>query len=314
MNIDVKINLKAIADNIRRYKNRVILMVKGDAYGHGLIEVSRYVEPLVYGFGVATIEEGIALRENGIKKNILICQLLPDEVVEAMRYNLTPTIESLDTLQAIERVGGMGVVKVNTGMNRFGFDCGKIKPLMDRLNDVAAGVYSHIYSPTSREEQCKAFCQVADLFKPECDRHIYASSTAPTDRGIVRIGINAYKGAMTVESKIVSVRRLEKGDIVGYGCKMDRTGYVAWIFGGYADGINRERPQPVLVKGKICPVVAVCMDTICVYTGDYMGKIGERVVLQNHILTPEYIAENTGTIPYVVIAGRSGRINRAYIQ
>ena len=93
---------------------------------------------------------------------------------------------------------------------------------------------------------------------------------------------------------------------------MTKAGYVAWIFGGYADGINREKPQPVIINGKICPIVAVCMDTMCAYTGEYEGFVGERVVLQNHILTPEYIAQTTDTIPYTVLTSRRGRINRIY--
>ena len=95
---------------------------------------------------------------------------------------------------------------------------------------------------------------------------------------------------------------------------MPEKGYVAWIFGGYADGINRERPQPVLINGKICPVVAVCMDTFCAYTGEYESKVGEVVQLQNDLLTPEYIAKDTSTIPYVVMTSRVGRVNRIYRQ
>ena len=315
MKMKVTINLNQIAQNIRRYSGKVILMVKGDAYGHGLIAVSKYAEPLVYGFGVATIEEGIALRENGITKPILVCQALPNEIDEAVRHNLTPTISNFTTLDIAQKTGGKYALKINTGMNRFGFDPCQIPTLKKRIaTGSLEGMYSHIYSPLSAEMQSDLFEKIAAEIGEECDRHIFASSTAKTDDKIVRIGLNAYEGAMTVESRIVAVRKVNKDHVVGYGNKMPNDGYVAWIFGGYADGINRENPQPILVGGRICQTVAVCMDAICVYTGDYEGEIGERVVLQNRILTPQYIAEKTNTIPYVVMTGRTGRIERVYTQ
>ncbi|MBO5777432.1 MAG: alanine racemase [Clostridia bacterium] len=315
MKIDVKINLKQIAQNIKAYKGRVIFMVKGDAYGHGLVEVSKYAEPLVYGFGVATVDEGITLRENGVEKPVLVCQCLPFEIERALKYRLTPTISNFDTLFAMDKLGGKCAVKINTGMNRFGFDQNQIEQLKDGLNALTlSGVYSHIYSRDSKEEQCALFDEITKDVAEDIDKHIYASSTAPGNCDIVRIGFNGYKGAMTVESRVVAVRLLEKGDNVGYSCTMPEKGYVAWIFGGYADGINRERPQPVLINGKICPVVAVCMDTFCAYTGEYESKVGEVVVLQNKSLTPEYIANETNTIPYVVMTNRVGRVKRIYTQ
>lgn len=313
MKIDLFIDLKQIADNISRFKSKVILMVKGDGYGHGMVEVSKYVEPIVYGFGVATIEEGVLLREGGITKDILVCQSLPHEMATARKYKLTATVGNQNALSCARMKGVDIAIKINSGMNRFGFDPDQTPHMKDSLGDVRVkGVYSHIYSPMSQIEQREVFRRCADLLDIDCDRHISASSTASDGDKIIRLGIDAYKGAMTAESSIVAVRWLGEGDVVGYGNHMTKAGYVAWIFGGYADGINREKPQPVIINGKICPIVAVCMDTMCAYTGEYEGFVGERVVLQNHILTPEYIAQTTDTIPYTVLTSRRGRINRIY--
>ena len=315
MKIKVTINLKKIAENLRRYNGKIILMVKGDAYGHGAVAVSKYAEPLVYGFGVATIEEGLALRENGIVKPILVCQPLPREIDKAVRYNLTPTIANFNALATSQNLGAKVALKINTGMNRFGFDPHQMSAVKSRLDKGGVEeVYSHIYSPFSAKEQCAVFERITAELGQDAPKHIFASSTAKSEDKIVRIGLNAYEGAMTVESLVVAVRKLNKGDVVGYGSKMPGDGYVAWIFGGYAEGINRENPQPVLVGGRICSTVAVCMDTICVYTGDYESKVGDVVVLQNQTLTAQYIAEKTSTIPYVVMTSRVGRIERVYTQ
>ena len=315
MKIDVKINLEKIACNIRQYNKKVILMVKGDGYGHGIVEVSKYVESIVYGLGVATIEEGIVLRENGIRGQVLVCQCLPQEIGKALEYNLSPTIGCFEGLSSIDEDLDKIVVKINTGMNRFGFDLDDLPHVETMLKGrKVQGVYSHIYSLSSAREQESNFQKALSHFDRACQRHVYATSTAHLGNDIVRVGMGAYEGAMTVESRVVAVRRLRKGDNVGYGQTMPDDGNVAWIFGGYADGINRERPQPVLIEGQICPTIAVCMDTICVYTGEMQCKIGDRVVLQNETLTPQYIAENTSTISYTILTGRNGRINRIYTK
>ena len=315
MKIDVKINLKQIAHNIGQYNSKVILMVKGDAYGHGLEEVSRYVEPLVYGFGVATLEEGVRLRDSGISKNILVCQCLKEEIPCAVAQSLIVSVGDFDTLDCAIGNKAQIAVKINTGMNRFGFSKDSLSLLKERLSGLSvSGIYSHIYSPQMAEKQLDLFHSATAFLEKDCEKHIFASSTATTESDILRIGFNAYKGAMAVESRVVAVAKVKKGDNVGYGNTVAKDGNIAWIFGGYADGINRERPQPILLDGKLCPVIAVCMDTLCAYTGDYVGKIGGRAILQNNVLTPEYIAQQTSTIPYTVLTGRSGRINRIYIQ
>ena len=118
MKIDVKINLKQIAQNIKAYKGRVIFMVKGDAYGHGLVEVSKYAEPLVYGFGVATVDEGITLRD-GL---IMAVRALGYEndtsweyKVEGANYWL-PYYQKADALGIINKLNGIApTAKLNRG-------------------------------------------------------------------------------------------------------------------------------------------------------------------------------------------------------
>ena len=290
-------------------------MVKGDAYGHGIVEVAKYVEPFVYGFGVANLEEGVRLRENNISKPILVCQCLPQEMAVAKEYNLVATVGNFQALSSAKKMAVSVALKINTGMNRFGFDTNEIHCLKTKIEDIPlTDVYSHLYSQDSAESQRQTFDKAVEYLGVNCQSHIGASLTAKDSDDIVRVGYNCYKGAMTVESRVVAVRKLQKGDNVGYGNTFEYSGYVAWVFGGYADGINRQNPQPVLIGGKICPTVAVCMDTICVYTGDYQCKVGEVAVLQNRLITAEFIAEKTNTIPYTVLTGRNGRINRIYTK
>ena len=317
MLIDVKVNLNIIAENVKSYnKKRVLLMVKSDGYGHGITAVAKHVESLVYGFGVATVEEGALLRKDGVKAPILVCQWLPQEICRAKRCNLTLSVGTPNGLELAKRRDMPVALKLNTGMNRFGFDAKDLPFLKEKLQDVnVKWLYSHIYSTDSAVEQFALFERAKETLLLDCDSHISASSTARQfDCDVVRLGIDAYKDAMTVESKVVAVRNLHQGDNVGYGKNMPHNGYVAWVFGGYGDGIDRENPQPVLIGGRLRKVIAVCMDCIAVFTDDYKATVGESVEFISKDMSPELVAQITKTIPYTVLTRWKGRIKRTYIK
>ncbi len=92
-----EINLLAIrqnAETIKRHTGKqLIAVVKADAYGHGVIPVVTTLYPVADMFAVATVEEGIELREAGIRKPILILfSCLPAQVKQIVEFNLTPSI------------------------------------------------------------------------------------------------------------------------------------------------------------------------------------------------------------------------------
>ena len=317
MHIDVRVDLNIIAENIKSYGGKgVLLMVKSDGYGHGITAVAKGVESLVYGFGVATVEEGALLRKEGIKAPILVCQWLPHEIGRARLCKLVLSIGTFDGLEIAKGSGIPVALKINTGMNRFGFDPEDLPLLKERIRGVnVKWVYSHIYSTDSATEQYSLFERCKNSLSIDCDNHILASSTARLfDDDIVRVGIDAYRGAMTVESKVVAVKKLSVGDNVGYGKTMTESGYIAWVFGGYNDGIERENPQPILIGGKLRQVIAVCMDCIAVFTDDYKATVGEKVEFISKDLTPDLVAQMTNTIPYTLLTRWKGRIKRTYIK
>ncbi|MBR2955672.1 MAG: alanine racemase [Clostridia bacterium] len=312
MKIDVTIDLGVIKRNIATYTGNVILMVKADAYGHGLTEVARAVDHLVYGYGVATIEEGVALREC-TNKEIFVFQWAKSEVPSALHSNLTLSVTDFGSLDYVKDKGVRGVLKVNTGMNRFGFDVEDAPLLKAKLQGVdVRGSCSHVYSGESLPAQQMLFDKWCAQLGGE-DDHLLSSCYNHLPHNLIRVGIGAYEGAMTVTSRVVAVRRLKRGDNVGYGNTLSKDGNVAWIFGGYADGINRDNPQPVMIGNKLCNVVAVCMDSTAVFTGEYSPEIDEEAHLVGQHLTAKQIAEVTHTVPYVVMTSWRGRVKRTYI-
>ena len=81
---------------------KLLLMVKANAYGHGLTEVASATEDLVDGFGVATLEEGIELRRIGITKPILVLICTDSELKCAIDNALTVCLSNLSQLSALD--------------------------------------------------------------------------------------------------------------------------------------------------------------------------------------------------------------------
>ncbi len=107
---------------------QVLAMVKADAYGHGAVQIARWLAQMgVAAFGVATVEEGMALRHNGISNPIIIMGgfLGGGEAAakKCLENHLTPVIHSMDALRLLQAVAASPVLahlKVDTGMGRLG--------------------------------------------------------------------------------------------------------------------------------------------------------------------------------------------------
>ncbi|RPI28737.1 MAG: hypothetical protein EHM70_16420, partial [Chloroflexota bacterium] len=129
----VEVDLDRLTDNLAAIRQkvapaRVMTILKANAYGHGLVETARHlVEAGADYLGVAVLEEGILLRENGINAPILVLGgILGNQVPLFLKYDLTLTASSVEKLLQIDAAAGqMGVtakvhLKIDTGMERIG--------------------------------------------------------------------------------------------------------------------------------------------------------------------------------------------------
>lgn len=321
-----EINLSVIKANLIRIRRsagvRLMLMAKADAYGHGIREVGRYVEDVVDAFGVATVEEGEALREAGVKKEILITACAPSELDRAVRLGLTIGVYSEGILRTIIAMGCCAPlhIKVNSGMNRLGFEEYELPYVLDRLDGFdVQGVYSHLRTRSPR--QLEAFRRMSGLVReryPDAIRHL-ASTHSYGDRrfsfDMVRVGLAGYEGSMCVTSCVLLSRRVRKGEYVSYGDFVaDRDMNTAVVFGGYADGIRRERPSGVYIRSKKCRTIGrVCMDMQVVDTGDFLAEEGEKAVLYSPEFADE-LCHDLCTIEYTLMTAFKGRIERTYVE
>src|SRR5688572_27497155 len=128
----LEVNLSQLKNNLEVIRaqvtpGKVMLMVKANAYGHGVDGVAPFIEPYVDYLGVSLVEEGIHLRELGVRKPILVAGgTLPHQVASFAEYDLTLTGASADLLEIAEDISrstGTPIkthLKIDTGMERVG--------------------------------------------------------------------------------------------------------------------------------------------------------------------------------------------------
>lgn len=156
------IDLDAIVNNVKALKaltregTKALAVVKADGYGHGDIAVSKAVKDLVYGYAVATLDEAVNLRENGIDKPILILGYVnPDEYELLVKNEIDATIFDIETAKELDavaqRLGKMAFcnIKVDTGMRRIGLEpdeSGKeiVRQIKKLKNLNARGIFTHL--------------------------------------------------------------------------------------------------------------------------------------------------------------------------
>ncbi|SDO82881.1 alanine racemase [Desulforhopalus singaporensis] len=193
----------------------VMAMVKGDAYGHGMVEAAQaFARGGCTVFGVVDTVEAVTLRENGVAGKIFVTMGFdPEESGQFVKYDLTPVIYSLQAAQALNDVAkqaGTTIkvhVKVDTGMTRLGIMPGELPAFLEKIESLknlrAAGIMSHFpESDNPRSEGTKKAIAVfsslneQSLKSGQTVNHIANSGAAlhfPEARfGMVRAGIALY--------------------------------------------------------------------------------------------------------------------------
>ena len=290
-------------------------VVKADGYGHGGARVALAIENIVDGFCVAITDEGAALRLAGITKPVLVLSppLGKDDVLRAKFYNLTLTVNSLDTA---ELIGGCHChIKVNTGMNRLGCSLKELPRILDSLKSAQIeGVYSHLYDPSdgvASERQLELFDRAEDLVKminSNACAHLAASGGILCGKKYLkdgaRCGILLYgyppegfeadvKPVLKVYARRTQVTEFIGGG-AGYAHARKNYKYLSTYRLGYADGFARTVP---LGENNLC------MDAFLRVEG------GELLpVLEN----AEHYAKRCGTISYEVLCAATRRAEIIY--
>ena len=282
----LEIDLNAIDYNLSYFKSKlhpgtkVLAVVKAFGYGSSSVEIAKFLEPKVAYFAVAYLDEGIALRNAGIKTPILVLHPQKINLEQIIKFNLEPNIYSITLLKAvIEAAKSLKIqnypihIKFNTGLNRLGFtkkDIPEILALVQNQKEiVVASVFSHIAASEDLSEreftlqQINNFkevsAQLIDQLSNKPFRHMLNTSgiinyASEAQFDMVRLGIGLYgfandetetaklKNVITLKSVISQIQTVEKGETVGYNraFKATETVKTATIPIGHADGISRQ--------------------------------------------------------------------------
>ncbi|MEK7388837.1 MAG: alanine racemase [Elusimicrobiota bacterium] len=356
-----EIDLRALIENLRRLRARAgrgvktMFVVKANAYGHDAVLCAMAAEKARAAdwLGVSSVEEGILLRDAGVRLPILVLgSLYPFEsVLAAAAHDLTPIVASLESAKRVAEAAlrlrrELNIhVKVDTGMGRIGVRPEAALELVRRLTRLkkirVEGVYTHMAKAeddavfTSR--QLKDFKLVVRALEREGLRPaiVHAANSACVLRhpgarfDMIRPGLAAYglypgfSPVLTLKSKIVYVKTVAKGSSVSYGAtwRAKRVSRIATLPIGYADGFPRalSNRSSVLVGGLRCPVVGcVTMDQVMIdVTGVPGVRVGDDAVLIGRQggseVTVAELARLCGTIPYETVTAISTRVPRVEI-
>jgi alanine racemase len=347
----VEVDLAALVDNARTVARvagtRLLPVVKANAYGVGAVAVSKALEQVEpWGYGVATIEEGAELREAGITRPILV--FLPARAQlfdEYDRHGLTPALGDVgNILEWTARGERPFHVEIDTGMGRAGVRWDEVDELGPAVDTpYLEGCYTHFHSAERRdgsaERQLERFLEAVRRL-PRRPALLHVANSAAAVRGpqfafdLVRPGVFLYGGSpgegpaqprpvVAVRSRVLSVRRVRKGESVSYNASWvaPRDTVIATLGIGYADGIRRtvgrDGRAHVLLRGKPCPIVGlVTMDLTLVETGPLDVQVGDVATLVGEQGTArialEELAVWSGALQHEVLAGLGARLPRVY--
>ncbi len=282
----LNIDLSAVDFNLNYFKSKlksatkILVVVKAFGYGSSSVGIAKHIAKKVDYFAVAYLDEGIALRDAGIKNPILVLHPQKTNLEKIIDFCLEPNIYSIKLLNDVIEIAKSKNLqnypihlKFNTGLNRLGFsqkDIAEISFLINSQDAVEiSSIFSHIAASEDLNEreftmhQINSFKAIADELIPNLKnipfKHMLNTSgiinySEEAQFDMVRLGIGLYgfgnekketkklKNVLTLTSVISQIHTIEKGESVGYNRAFmaNNTIRTATIPIGHADGISRQ--------------------------------------------------------------------------
>ncbi len=362
----LEINLNAVVHNLNYYRSRLkpetklMVMVKAFSYGSGSFEMANILQfhHAEY-LAVAYADEGVELRKTGITLPIMVMNPEEQSFDSMIDFKLEPEIYNFRILQLFSDVARRKLkpgesfpvhLKLDTGMNRLGFEHDDINELVVRMRNHKhlgiASVFSHLAASDEAahdgftKQQVEQFTVMANEiirhFQYPILRHILNSAGVirfpEWQFDMVRLGIGLHGIAATMHEQkqlqfvatlrttISQIKTVKAGDTIGYSRrgKLTRDSVIATVAIGYADGLNRKLGNGVgkmIVNGKSCPIVgSVCMDMTMLDITNVEAREGDEVIVFGNDYTIIDMARDLGTIPYEVLTSVSQRVKRIYFH
>lgn len=343
------IDQQALQQNMQRVKQlapnaAILAMIKSNGYGHGLNTVAAQLKN-ADALGVACLEEAMQLREAGITTLLVVMSGFIDEEELHLfhQYQLTSIIHQPYQLDLLEKLNQPipAWLKVDSGMHRLGFPLQEFEDVYRRICTIPQmtqnlGIMTHLATADSEaaftHKQINQFLQATQsIVLPKSLANSSAILNFPQSHanwvrpGILLYGVSplanesaekyGLKPVMTLKAKLIAVKKINRGDSVGYGATWQSPednlpiGVVAI---GYGDGYPRHAISgtPTLIHQQICPLVGrVSMDMICVdLRAAPQATVGSEVTLWGEGLPVETIARFADTVAYELLCGVTSRV------
>jgi len=338
--------LKANLQVVRRAApgSRVWSVVKANAYGHGIDRIWSALSG-TDGFALLNLEEAILLRDRGWKGPILLLEgfFHADELPLLDKYRLTTSVHSNWQIKALQNAklhAPLDIyLKVNSGMNRLGFQPDRVHTVWHQLR-AAQNVgeitlmahFADAEKPDGIDEAMVRVEQAAEgldgprslsnsaatLWHPEAHFDwvrpgiiLYGASPSGLWQDVANSGL---RPVMTLRSEIIAIQTLKAGSTVGYGSRYCASGEqrIGIVAGGYADGYPRIAPTgtPVWVDGvRTGTVGTVSMDMMAIdLTPCPQAGIGSPVELWGNEVKIDDVAAAAGTVGYELMCALAPRV------
>jgi alanine racemase len=331
----------------------LLAVVKADAYGHGLVGVAQALADDAQLFGIANLEEALALRTSLPHPIVILGPAIPEERSTIVERGFIPTVSALDEAEAFNRIGPVSInFKIDTGMGRMGVVETEALSAFERIsrlpNIKIHSVSTHMpvsdTDPEYTREQLQRFGRIIDEVRAKMpgDYKVHVLQSAGTLAfnqrvfEIVRAGIILYgisplpdfqrllRPAMTWKTRIGLIREMPKGSSISYGRTFitPRPMRIATLTAGYADGFPRHlsnREVAVLVSGQHCPVLGrVPLDLLMIDLSKIdNAQVGDEVVLMGRQGDAEIscaeLADKAGTITWEITTRVGQRVKRVFV-
>jgi alanine racemase len=339
---------------IRAYApgSKVMAVIKANAYGHGLVSTALALGD-ADAYAVARLEEGITLRAAGVRAPIVLLEGVfnAEQLAEAAHHRFELVVHDPLQVKLLEahRDPRRFVIwiKMDTGMNRLGFRPESFGPALARLRALTVPALelramTHLARADERSEPM-TLAQIEKFESTLAATGLTGAQRLATSIGNsagtlghprahgewVRPGLALYgvspfadataadhglKPVMTLETTVLTVREVKRGETVGYAgaWRAERDSAIAILAAGYGDGLPRHlvNGTPVLIAGARYPLVGrVSMDMIAVdVTGAPKVTAGSKANIWGDGLPVEEVAAHAETIPYELLCGVSQRV------
>ena len=353
----MEIDLNNLLFNIDKIKEKVgrnvklMPVIKANGYGT-YINYNLDILNLFDIVAVATVDEGVTIRNNGYEKEIFVLnQPYITEIPKIIKYHLVVGVSSYDFINELAKTNENVTihVEIGTGMGRTGVHPYKIEKFLKHIpkNVKVEGIYTHFSSADNDQEytekQLASFKIATEQAKKIIGdiKYIHAAASNAIINfpesyfNLVRPGIILYgyessddtyqkiaiKPITKLKSKVTFLKTVDKNTSIGYGRSYitNKKTKVATIPLGYADGFKRELSNnfQVLINDQKANIIGkICMDSFMVDVTDIKDiKLGDDVIIwDNDNITLDEIANKCNTINYEILCTISNRVPRKFIK